>query len=59
MLENLMELRTTFICRGTRFNEEQKNPIILRLSFRGEKRDVFTGFYIKKRDWAVGMWMSR
>jgi hypothetical protein len=45
------------ICHATRFNEEQKNPIILRLSFRAEKRGVFTGIYIKKHDCAVGMAM--
>jgi hypothetical protein len=50
MLE-LLNIRISFLLRSTHTNSEGKHPIILRLSFRKERRDLFTGLYSSKDDW--------
>src|SRR5688572_141833 len=47
----LLNIRFGFLCRSTHSNEEGKNPIILRVIFRGERRDIFTRLYCFKDDW--------
>lgn len=42
MLE-LLNIRITFLCRTTRQNKRVDNPIVLRIIYRNERRDVFTG----------------
>ncbi|MEI9954930.1 MAG: site-specific integrase [Ferruginibacter sp.] len=46
-----LDLRMTFILRQTFTNLDHKNPIILRVTYRGEKRDTYTGFYIVPGYW--------
>ena len=50
MLE-LLDIRFSFFCRTTHKNKEGKNSIILRISFRQGRRDLFTGLYCSKIDW--------
>jgi site-specific recombinase XerD len=50
MLE-LLNIRFSFLCRTTRANEHGKNPILLRITFRTERRDIFTGLYCNNVDW--------
>jgi hypothetical protein len=50
MLE-LLNVRFSFFCRSTHKNNEGKNPIIFRVTFRGERRDLFTGLYCIKEQW--------
>jgi site-specific recombinase XerD len=50
MLE-LMNIRFTFLCRATRRNENDQSPIILRIIYRGERRDTYTGLYCSPVDW--------
>lgn len=50
MLE-LLNVRFTFSLRTTFKNKDGKSPIVLRISFRGERRDVFTGLYCFEKDW--------
>lgn len=50
MLE-LLNVRFSFFCRSTHKNTEGKNPIIFRVTFRGERRDLFTGLYCSKEQW--------
>ncbi len=47
----LLNIRFGFICRATHANETGENPIILRIIFRKERRDLFTGIYCIKADW--------
>lgn len=46
-----LDIRLSFLCRSTHKNEKGKNPIILRVSFNGDRRDLFTGLYCSKKDW--------
>jgi len=39
------------LLRRTYLNEDGKHPIILRISYRGENRDTFTGFFINNNFW--------
>ncbi len=50
MLE-LLNIRFTFSLRTSHQNQDGKSPIILRVSFRGERRDIFTGLYCFQNDW--------
>jgi site-specific recombinase XerD len=50
MLE-LLDVRFSFLCRSTHQNKEGKNPILLRLSFRNSRRDIFTGLYCSRKYW--------
>jgi site-specific recombinase XerD len=50
MLE-LLNVRITFFNRKSHANEEGKFPIILRVGYRGERRDAFTGLYCNKEQW--------
>src|SRR2546421_1068391 len=47
----LLNIRFSFLCRSTHSNDQGKQPIILRVSFRGERRDLFTGLYCGIDDW--------
>jgi hypothetical protein len=47
----LLDVRFSFFCRKSHKNENGKNPIVLRISFNGDRRDLFTGLYCRKRDW--------
>jgi site-specific recombinase XerD len=50
MLE-LMNIRFSFLCRATRLNDECKAPIILRIIYRSERRDIYTGLYCEPHEW--------
>jgi site-specific recombinase XerD len=50
MLE-FLDIRFNFLCRTTYKNKDGKNPIILRVVFRGQRRDVFTGIYCNGKEW--------
>lgn len=47
----LLHVRFSFLCRSTRANEEGKSPLVLRILYRGERRDIFTGLYCDKKEW--------
>ena len=50
MLE-LLDIRFSFFCRTTYSNKKGKHPIVLRISLRNSRRDIFTGLYCFKADW--------
>lgn len=50
MLE-LLNIRFSYFLRATRKNLEGQSPVILRIIFRGERRDIFTGLYCDDKDW--------
>lgn len=50
-MAELLNISLTFSCRTSFSNKEGKSPIILRITFRSERREVFTGLYCFKQDW--------
>jgi len=50
-MPELLDIRFTFILRATYKNSDGKNPIILRIRFRSQRSDLFTGLYCLKEDW--------
>lgn len=50
MLE-LINVRFTFSLRTSHQNADGKSAIVLRISFPGERRDIFTGLYCFDKDW--------
>jgi len=50
MLE-LLNIRFSYLCRTTYQNEDGQCPIVLRIIFRSERRDIFTGLYCFKENW--------
>jgi integrase len=47
----LLNIRFLFMCRSTHTNGDGYSPIVLRVIYRGERKDIFTGLYCDKRDW--------
>lgn len=50
MLE-LLNIRISFLCRRTYKNDDDKYPIVMRIVYRCERRDIFTGLYCGKKEW--------
>ena len=50
MLE-LLNVRFVFSLRTSHQNQDGKSAIVLRVSLRGERRDIFTGLYCMEKDW--------
>ena len=50
MLE-LLNIRFSFLCRSARKNSKGKCPIILRIIYRSERIDIFTGLHCDKSEW--------
>lgn len=46
-----LSVRFAFLCRTTRANSEGENPIVLRVIYQKERRDIFTGLYCNKEEW--------
>ena len=55
MLE-LLNIRFTFSLRTSHQNPDGKSAIVMRITFQGQRRDIFTGLYCFQKDWnkAVG-----
>ena len=50
-MPEFLDIRFTFILRAIYEDSDGKNPIILRIAFRGKRSDLFTGPYCFKEDW--------
>lgn len=50
MLE-LLNARYSFLCRTTRTNAEGKSPLMLRVTYHRDRRDLFTGLYCEMKEW--------
>jgi len=50
-MPELLDVRFSFFCRTSHKDKEGRHPIILRITFRGGRRDIFTGLYCSKEDW--------
>lgn len=51
MIFQLMDIRFTFFCRAAYTNKSGLSPIVLRIQYRGERKDVFTGMYCVVSKW--------
>jgi site-specific recombinase XerD len=50
MLE-LLHIHFSFLCRSWRSNKKKQSPIVLRVVYREERRDIYTGLYCNIKDW--------
>jgi site-specific recombinase XerD len=48
---DFLDIRISFLLRKSFTNNQGENPISMRITFRGERREVFTGRYCLARDW--------
>ena len=46
-----MQVHFNFLLRQNRVNKLGESPIVLRIIFRGERRDLYTGLYCKIQEW--------
>jgi hypothetical protein len=46
-MSSLLSVRFNFLCRNSRITEHGESPIILRVLFLNERRDLYTGLYCK------------
>src|SRR6478736_2430273 len=53
MLE-LLHVHFSFLCRSWRSNKKSQSPIVLRIVYREERRDIYTGLYCNSKDWDSG-----
>lgn len=47
----IIDIKFSFICRSTHQYKNGENPIIFRIKYRGQRRDVFTGLTCNKNYW--------
>lgn len=50
MLE-LLNIRFKFSLRTSHQNSDGKSAIVLRITFQGQRSDIFTGLYSFDKDW--------
>jgi site-specific recombinase XerD len=50
-MQKLLDIHFNYLCRGSHANKEGRNPIALRIVYRGERKDIFTGLYCFKANW--------
>jgi site-specific recombinase XerD len=50
-MQQLMHIHLSFLCRAGRSNNKGQSPIVLRIIYREERRDLYTGLYCLKDDW--------
>lgn len=46
-----LDIHFNFLCRTTFKNSKGQYPIILRVIYRSQRRDIFTGLYCYKQEW--------
>ena len=50
-MQQQMHVHFSFLCRTTRTNKKGQSPIVLRIIYRAERRDLYTGLYCSQNDW--------
>ena len=50
MLE-LLNVHFSFLCRSFRCTSKGLSPIVLRIIYRNERKDIYTGLYCDKESW--------
>lgn len=51
----LLDISLHFFCKAQQTYKNGLNPISLRITFRGERREILTGLSCKKNDWHAAM----
>jgi len=46
-----LDIRFSFFCRSTHLNGDGQSPIVFRVSYRGQRKDIFTGLYCASGSW--------
>lgn len=46
-----LDITISFFCRKNRSNKKDESPIVLRILYRGQKRELFTGLYCPINFW--------
>lgn len=54
-MAQLLDIRFSFFRRSSKTNKAGQNPVILRISYQGDRRDLFTGLYCLKEEWNCPM----
>jgi hypothetical protein len=47
----LLDIHFNFLCRKQRINKKGQSPIVLRIIYRQEQRDLFMGLYCDDKEW--------
>jgi hypothetical protein len=50
-MQELLNIHFGYLCRATHKTKDGTNPIVLRVIFRKERRDIFTVLYCHKKHW--------
>src|SRR5258705_12724495 len=50
-MTKLLNIHFTFSCSTSHKNKDGRSPMIIRLTFRGERREMFTGLYCFSVNW--------
>lgn len=50
-MQQLMHIHFSFLCRTGRSNKNGESPIVLRIIYRQERKDLYTGLYCLKEVW--------
>jgi site-specific recombinase XerD len=51
MLNTSIDIQLSFFCRSTHEYKNGENPIVFRIGYRGERRDIFTGITCPSKFW--------
>lgn len=52
--QHLLDINFNFFCRASHTYKNGENPIAIRISYRGERRDILTGLTCPKQHWIAG-----
>jgi site-specific recombinase XerD len=50
-MQKIMQVHFNFLCRQDRANKKGESPVILRIIYRRERRDLYTGLYCSPLAW--------
>ena len=50
-MQKFMHIYVGFLCRPSRVNERGESPVVMRIVYRHERRDLYTGLYCYHTDW--------
>lgn len=50
-MQQFLHLHVSYLCRTGRTNKKGQSPIVIRIIYRHERRDVYTGLYCPGSDW--------
>jgi integrase len=50
-MQKIMQVHFNFLCRQDRANKKGESPVVLRIIFRRERRDIYTGLYCSPLEW--------